>query len=148
MVADESDDLRRVAAAVRTRRTELGLSLDEAARRAGIAPSTWTRIEASKPARGTKYRAIERTLAWAIGSIDAILSGATPAVEAKEPRPDQRQRHADFITMIEQIWGSDLPDSDKVDHIGYLIDEYRAATAEAARRADRLFRASRQRDAS
>lgn len=69
-------DLDRLATAVRTRRTELRLGIEPAAKLAGISKDTWKRVEAGLKVRDTTYTAIDRALQWAPGGCDAVLDGA------------------------------------------------------------------------
>ncbi|MGW9371125.1 helix-turn-helix domain-containing protein [Streptomyces xanthophaeus] len=71
-------DLDRLATAVRTRRTELGLGIEPAAKLAGISKDTWKRVEAGLNVRDTTYAAIDRALQWASGGCVALLKGADP----------------------------------------------------------------------
>ena len=77
-------DLDRLATAVRTRRTELRLGIEPAAKLAGISKDTWKRVEAGLKVRDTTYAAIDRALQWALGGCVAILEGgeAVPTEEA------------------------------------------------------------------
>ncbi|KOU20914.1 hypothetical protein ADK52_25310 [Streptomyces sp. WM6372] len=77
-------DLDRLATAVRTRRTELRLGVEPAAKLAGISKDTWKRVEAGLKVRDTTYAAIDRALQWAPGGCVAILEGdeAVPTEEA------------------------------------------------------------------
>ncbi|MEW1803276.1 helix-turn-helix domain-containing protein [Streptomyces virginiae] len=71
-------DLDRLATAVRTRRTELRLGIEPAAKLAGISKDTWKRVEAGLGVRDTTYAAIDRALQWAAGGCTAILEGGDP----------------------------------------------------------------------
>ena len=68
-------DLDRLATAVRSRRTELRLGIEPAAKLAGISKDTWKRVEAGLKVRDTTYTAIDRALQWAQGGCEAILEG-------------------------------------------------------------------------
>jgi hypothetical protein len=68
-------DLNRLAAAVRTRRTELRLGIEPAAKLAGISKDTWKRVEAGLRVRDTTYAAIDHALQWAPGGCVAVLEG-------------------------------------------------------------------------
>ncbi|MFD9259065.1 hypothetical protein [Streptomyces sp. NPDC059538] len=68
-------DLDRLATAVRTRRTELRLGIEPAAKLAGISKDTWKRVEAGLKVRDTTYTAIDHALQWAQGGCEAILDG-------------------------------------------------------------------------
>ncbi len=49
---------------IRSRRVELGLTIEEAASRAGVGTKTWCRYESGASIRQDKYRGICRTLNW------------------------------------------------------------------------------------
>lgn len=142
--------VNRLASSVRVRRGELGLSVDEAARRGSISAVTWTRVERGQPVRNVSYRGIERALGWSLGSADAIMEGGdpTPDVRGDVTRgaggaDDQSSRHSSQSDiMISAIWNSDLPDDDKLE----LIEVLRAERNEADRRVmDRLVERKRLR---
>jgi transcriptional regulator with XRE-family HTH domain len=64
---------------VLARRKELGLSIREAARRAGVMRPTWTGLEqGSRRTADYNFAAMERTLGWAAGSIESVLDGGEP----------------------------------------------------------------------
>src|SRR6185369_5378422 len=79
-MAEGSDQARqRLGELVLARRHELGLSLREAARRAGIMRPTWTGMEhGSRRTAAYNFAAIERALDWRPGSIEAVLAGGQP----------------------------------------------------------------------
>lgn len=72
-----TDDARRrsLGTLVRQRRELLGLSIDEAASRAPMGPTTWTRVEQGKPVRGLTLPGIDRVLGWAENASRDFLSG-------------------------------------------------------------------------
>lgn len=82
--------LQNLAVLVRARRTALGLSVLEAARRApkingkAMSNTTWTNVEEGLSARDTSYVRIDTVLGWAPGSCTAILNGSTAAPLASE----------------------------------------------------------------
>lgn len=77
--------LQNLAALVTARRTAIGISLDEAARRAvgpdgkPMSNTTWTRVEKELPVRDTTYARVDQVLGWVPGSCLEILNGATAA---------------------------------------------------------------------
>ena len=78
-----SRDLGRLAAAVTTRRTELKLGIETAAKAAGMSKDTWYKVEGSptrpvQPVRETTYARVDEVLQWATGSCVAILEGGRP----------------------------------------------------------------------
>jgi hypothetical protein len=66
-------DLRRLADAVTTRRTELHLSVDECARRAAMSNTTWHRVEDGLGVRDTTYTRVEGILDWPHDTCRQIL---------------------------------------------------------------------------
>lgn len=54
-----------LGSAIRQRRCELGLSAEEAARRAGVGAKTWFRYESGSSIRSDKVKGVCRALSWA-----------------------------------------------------------------------------------
>jgi hypothetical protein len=77
--------LQNLAALVTARRTAIGISLDEAARRAvdaegkPMSNTTWKRVEKGLPTRDTTYARVDQVLGWVPGSCMEILNGSTAA---------------------------------------------------------------------
>ncbi|TVL89833.1 hypothetical protein [Streptomyces sp. SAJ15] len=71
-------DLARLAAAVKSRRHELGITRLAAATAAGMAKGTWQRVEEGAPVREMNYAKIEKVLRWASGSCIATRGGGEP----------------------------------------------------------------------
>src|SRR5262245_44782522 len=70
-----------LARAVRDRRLELGLSLRAAGPAAGMKRVAWAELENGDHRLGQRFWAgLERALAWAPGSVAAILAGGEPTV--------------------------------------------------------------------
>jgi DNA-binding XRE family transcriptional regulator len=65
---------------VQTRRRELKLGVEPAAKLAGISKDTWKRVEAGLKVWDRSYGGIEAALKWAPGSCSRILEGGTPIV--------------------------------------------------------------------
>jgi hypothetical protein len=79
---------QRLGLLVVARRKELGLSIREAARRAGVMRPTWTGLEeGSRRTADYNFAAMERTLSWGPGSIEAVLSGGEPTAIDSEGAP-------------------------------------------------------------
>jgi hypothetical protein len=79
---------QRLGLLVVARRKELGLSIREAARRAGVMRPTWTGLEeGSRRTADYNFAAMERTLSWGPGSIEAVLTGGEPIVSDAEDIP-------------------------------------------------------------
>jgi transcriptional regulator with XRE-family HTH domain len=74
-------DWPAVQAAVRERRTALGMSTAELARRAGLSPTT-IRYIGGRPNRHYVLYEIERVLGWPRGHLIGILTGESPTPPA------------------------------------------------------------------
>lgn len=72
-----TDDLPRLASAVKARRLALGLARKKAP---AVAPDTWKRVEEGKLVRDMSYAAIDAALGWAVGSCASIKAGGSPVV--------------------------------------------------------------------
>lgn len=69
----------RLGRRVLARRKELGLSLREASRRAGVMRATWTGLEqGSRRTADYNFAAMERALDWSNGSMESIVRGGEP----------------------------------------------------------------------
>lgn len=77
-----TDDLPRLARAVKERRLALRLALLKAAKQAELAKDTWRHVEDGRRARDVTYAAMEPVLGWAAGSCRSILAGGTPTLAA------------------------------------------------------------------
>ena len=77
---DREEARQALAERVRRRRLTLGWSIDDAAERGSMSPTTWTRVEEAKKVRDLTYAGIERALGWQQGSVDLIAEGG----EARE----------------------------------------------------------------
>ncbi|MGR6922667.1 helix-turn-helix domain-containing protein [[Actinomadura] parvosata] len=75
---DRETARQALAERVRRRRLALGWSIDEAAERGSMSPTTWTRVEEAKRVRDLTYAGIERALGWQAGSVDQIADGGEP----------------------------------------------------------------------
>ena len=78
-----TDDLPRLARAVKARRLALGLARLKAASEADISKDTWKRVEDGLPVRELSYAAIDPVLGWAVGSCDAIRAGGEPTIATR-----------------------------------------------------------------
>ena len=54
----------KLAKAIKTRRNELELTIEEAATRAGVGTKTWCRYEAGESIRRDKYKGVCKALNW------------------------------------------------------------------------------------
>lgn len=75
-----TDDLGRLAHAVKGRRFALGLARTRAAELAGISKDTWKRVEEGAPVREMNYAKVDQALGWAVGSCVSIKAGGSPTV--------------------------------------------------------------------
>jgi hypothetical protein len=80
-VMNRTDDWQRLAACVRDRRSDLGLTQEETAAAGGPSTATLRLIENGRQGgyRPAILRALERALQWERGSVRAILDGGDPA---------------------------------------------------------------------
>jgi transcriptional regulator with XRE-family HTH domain len=82
---DELEARRYLGELIKQRRMNLGLSLQGAAKKAGVARNTWTGAEAgARTVRSYRWSVLERVLEWAPGSIAAILAGGAPTLAPEE----------------------------------------------------------------
>lgn len=117
----DSDPRRRLAEAIRKRRLRLGLSVREAAKRAGVAQNTWAGAE-----KGTQrtaeynYAGLERTLMWAQGSVDELLAGGEPT-ELDELPADSPAGDRAVVLQIIEIMATDYRPETKLTMIEDVI---------------------------
>jgi len=74
------DRRQALAAATKSRRTQLGMTKAQLARDAGININTYNQIEAGQQVRDATYGKIEPALLWAAGSCRDILDGGHPTI--------------------------------------------------------------------
>ena len=81
-VAAVSNELERLAKAVRLRREELGLRQDQMRNRGGPSTTKLTEIERAMPPAPTAgtLRKLDVSLGWAAGSAAAVLAGGEPRI--------------------------------------------------------------------
>lgn len=97
-----TDDLSRLARAVKQRRLTLGLPRLKAANEAGISKDTWKRVEEALPVREMSYAAIDPVLGWAVGSCDNIRAGgSSTVVEESEVDPG-----VTLVTVSDSVHGA------------------------------------------
>jgi transcriptional regulator with XRE-family HTH domain len=102
-----TDDARRrsLGTLVRQRRELLGLSIDEAASRAPMGPTTWTRVEQGKRVRGLTLPGIDRVLGWAENASRDFLSDGLEPTAVSSPTadaaPGSGRAHDATVTVIE-----------------------------------------------
>lgn len=76
------DGWQRVSSAVRARRGESGMSLEQIASVSGVSKATWAKIENAQQQHywSSVIAKIESVLGWERGSIDRIRDGGTPVM--------------------------------------------------------------------
>lgn len=84
MPTPDTAGLKRLARLVAQRRVELGWHKADAAKRAELTITTYSRIESGLTVRDVTYAKLERALGWAPGACLAILEGAERAQPAGE----------------------------------------------------------------
>ena len=62
-----------IAKKIKMRRNELGLTIEEAAKRAGVGTKTWCRYEAGESIRQDKYKGVCKALNW-INTVEAEIA--------------------------------------------------------------------------
>jgi transcriptional regulator with XRE-family HTH domain len=142
MMRNMNDPKDRLAAAVRRRRLELGLSERQAAERAEVARNTWSSMEAGKRQTAEhRYAGIERALDWEPGSIDAILSGRQPTARSTgDTQAIERQRDEEIELVAND---PDLDNEMKMQIIKLIYERRerdRAAGVEETRRVIDIFK--------
>lgn len=116
----------RLASEIRSRRIDLGLSVQKAAQLAGgIARNTWSGIETGRNRTQERHHAgIERALGWAPGSIAAILDCGEPTVVGAAGQSAPEMLDADLAAEVERIGRLPLETASKLRIIRALIDAY------------------------
>jgi hypothetical protein len=86
-----SPALERLGQLVQTRRGELKLGVEPAAKLAGISKDTWKRVEAGLKVWDRSFAGIEAALQWAPGSCRLITDGGDPIIsEPSKVSPDAK----------------------------------------------------------
>ncbi|MFI9591091.1 helix-turn-helix domain-containing protein [Nonomuraea sp. NPDC052265] len=129
MDPDPHLDHARLAAAVKTRRQALGLSIKKAARLAPMSPITWTRVEEALRVRELTYAGVDRVLGWEQNTAATILYGdaLSPARYPDNPVlqhlwdvPDPELSDEQRLSLVQLYLAlkrtADRPQSDKVSH--------------------------------
>jgi len=76
-----------VAHLIQHRRSELGLSQAEAARRANVSPTTWIKMEAAGELSASKRRSAMVALGWSVDAYERLLAGEEPQHVAGDGGP-------------------------------------------------------------
>lgn len=101
----------RMAKQIRERRKELNLTIEEAAKRAGVGIKTWCRYEAGEAIREDKYRGILKALNWHVLPDEDNGSGQTLKVEdyrEKREWPDDIAENYGDYAALSFVVGSEL----------------------------------------
>ncbi len=89
---------KELAQAIRSRRNELGLTIEDAASRAGVGTKTWCRYEAGESIRADKYSGICKALGW------PSLPGNENVRSATDELAEYR-KHKVWSKYIEEFYG-------------------------------------------
>ena len=90
-----------LADAIKRRRRELGLSVEEAARRAAVGAKTWFRYESGSSIRSDKIRGVCKALSWT----------ALPVQDDVAKEVDEEYTWLDSIDASHQAWSSWLAEA-------------------------------------
>lgn len=113
---------------VRDRRLELGLSARTASARAGINRATWASLEANTNRLSRHlWSAVETTLQWQPGSIEAVLAGGDPTPVTRPTTTPPQTNSARLAAEIERVKRLPLPIEDRLTMLRALIDLYAEA---------------------
>lgn len=85
---------------IKSRRQELSLTIEEAAKRAGVGTKTWCRYEAGEAIRADKYKGLCKALNWPV----TINADQTTDDSTSVPVEDYRN-HKAWSTYLEKIFG-------------------------------------------
>lgn len=88
-----------LANSIKSRRNELGLTIEEAAKRAGIGTKTWSRYESGESIREDKCKGVCKALNW--GKLPEIENIESDALNMEEYRA-----HEAWSTYIEKEYGT------------------------------------------
>jgi len=83
--APTNPEALQLGQAARARREHLGMTQNQAAQAAGLAPMTWRAMEAGRRAdqRPLTLAGVDRALGWPHGTARAILDGGAPPAPAE-----------------------------------------------------------------
>ena len=89
------------------RRNALGLSVDAAAKIAGVSRNTWADVEsAARNAETYTLGKIERALRWEPGSAERVLVGGSPVESQRNteaaPAEESRRHPANYVDLWER----------------------------------------------
>ena len=83
---------------IKSRRLELSLTIEEAAKRAGVGTKTWCRYEAGEAIRSDKYKGLCKALNW------PVTPSADQTVKDSSPVEDYRNHEA-WSAYLEKTFG-------------------------------------------
>ena len=83
---------------IKSRRLELSLTIEEAAKRAGVGTKTWCRYEAGESIRADKYKGLCKALNW------PVTPNAEQTVNDTTPVEDYR-KHEAWSNYLEEVFG-------------------------------------------
>lgn len=135
-----TDDLGRLAAAIRNRRTELGLSARAVADHAGVSRGTWVGVEIARTIPQRRHHAgIERALGWTPGSIAATLDGGEPTIAGDTGPATSADLDERLVAEVERISRMPIGMEHRLRLIravtdAWIEDQQRAGQARAAAR--------------
>lgn len=107
-MVDGEPGWRTVAALVRARIEEMGVSLREFERRAGVSDTTLRAVLRGRPlVRADKRAQLARGLGWTHDSIDRILRGEAPATAPDGAGAPAERSHLALLAKIERLSDND-----------------------------------------
>ncbi len=104
--------LERLGRLVRQRRMALGINRDVASHRAGFSRETWRKIEGGEKVSDYSLARAERVLGWPPGTIDGVLEGGDPPMDAAPP-------------MEHPPGWAEMDEAGKLDYVERLLAELR-----------------------
>ena len=130
-----------LAKKIRARRNELGLTIEEAARRADVGIKTWCRYEAGEPIRQDKCKGVCKALNWKLlpAEDEADIPFEEENYRAHKAWSEYLEKNFGEIAAVSFVIGSDilldyiredmreLASRDKGTHIGQLNASYLAS---------------------
>ncbi len=117
-----------LAQAIRSRRIDLDLTIEEAAQRAGVGTKTWSRYEAGEPIRADKCAGVCRAMEW------RSLPGGVDDPDRENYLKDLK-KHKAWSTFFAEYYGEHAAASFAVgsDVLLYHLDEELSAMSELPR---------------
>ena len=138
-------DLSDLGALVHRERLRWGLSIDEAADRAGMSAVTWSRIEKGLPVRALTYAGVERVLRWDPGDSKEFLAAGKPPGQTRIPLdgvgPKDSNPGGGEDPLIAEIWADPSLSEDVKMQLEQIV---RRANADREMVEERLRRAGRR----